>query len=399
MRVLFTTPIMEFPAKGGPQLRIENSIKALSKMCDLTVAYRSLDKNIKSNNLESSNYKFKYVNFYIHPNFFLLRIISKFIYKFFLDCETKFAEQIISYARYKKINIIWFGFGNISFRIIQLVRQKLPKIKIVCDTDSVWSRYILRELPFANNSLKPKIKKIGLKKEIEEKELVKLSDVITGVSQIDCDYYRNLTDKKEKIFQFSNVIDLKNYKFKNNLTTNIKNPSIYFAGSFGPNSPMNLATEWFVEKIFPKILNYVQDVHLYIIGRNSKEEFGHISNKNISILGEVNSVLPYFWNIDVAIVPLKYESGTRFKILEAGACKRPVVSTTLGAEGINIVHNQNILIADDPEEFADAVIKLIENVKFSEKIRNNLYELIKMNYSLENLESEINNIFNFLITK
>ena len=146
-------------------------------------------------------------------------------------------------------------------------------------------------------------------------------------------------------------------------------------------------------------MNYVQDVHLYIIGRNSKEEFGHISNKNISILGEVNSVLPYFWNIDVAIVPLKYESGTRFKILEAGACKRPVVSTTLGAEGINIAHNQNILIADDPEEFADAVIKLIENVKFSEKIRNNLYELIKMNYSLENLESEINKIFNFLITK
>ena len=59
MRVLFTTPIMEFPAKGGPQLRIENSIKALSKMCDLTVAYRSLDQNIKSYNLALYSCKFR----------------------------------------------------------------------------------------------------------------------------------------------------------------------------------------------------------------------------------------------------------------------------------------------------------------------------------------------------
>ena len=53
------------------------------------------------------------------------------------------------------------------------------------------------------------------------------------------------------------------------------------------------------------------------------------------------------------------------------------------------MHNQNILIADDPEEFADAVIKLIQNIDFSKIIKNNLYELIKMNYSLENLEMKL----------
>lgn len=399
MRVLFTTPIMELPAKGGPQLRIENSIKALSKMCDLTVAYRSLDQNIKSYNLALSSCKFKFINLYIHPKFFLSRIISKFIYKFFFDYEANFAKQIISYARYKKIDVIWFGFGNISFRIIQLVRQKLPKIKIVCDTDSVWSRYVLRELPFAENSQKTKIKKEGLKKELEEKDFVKLCNVTTAVSQIDAEYYRSLTNDKKKIFQFSNVIDIKNYDFHENLNTNVKNPSIYFAGSFGPRSPMNLGTEWFIKKIFPKILDQIPNINLYLIGKNSLEEFGHLPNKNIIVLGEVDSVLPYFWNIDVAIVPLKYESGTRFKILEAGACKRPVVSTKLGAEGINVVHNQNILIADDPEEFADAVIKLIQNIDFSKIIKNNLYELIKINYSLENLENEIKNIFDYLAKK
>ena len=63
------------------------------------------------------------------------------------------------------------------------------------------------------------------------------------------------------------------------------------------------------------------------------------------------------------------------------------------------MHNQNILIADDPEEFADAVIKLIQNIDFSKIIKNNLYELIKMNYSLENLENEIKNIFDYLVKK
>ena len=106
-----------------------------------------------------------------------------------------------------------------------------------------------------------------------------------------------------------------------------------------------------------------------------------ISKKNITVTGQLTSVLPYLRNANVALVPLKFESGTRFKILEAGACNIPIVSTTLGAEGIPVTNSENILIAD--ESFANAIIRLINDEKFSSKISNNCKNLIYESFSIQ----------------
>jgi glycosyltransferase involved in cell wall biosynthesis len=113
-------------------------------------------------------------------------------------------------------------------------------------------------------------------------------------------------------------------------------------------------------------------------------------------LGKVDSVLPYLCNTDVAIVPLRFESGTRFKILEAGACKKPVVSTTLGAEGLPVTNNHDIIIADDEKDFAKGIIKIIEDKHYAEIIAGNLYKLIREKYTIENLENEMSVIISEL---
>ena len=122
-----------------------------------------------------------------------------------------------------------------------------------------------------------------------------------------------------------------------------------------------------------------------------------ISKKNITVTGQLTSVLPYLRNANVALVPLKFESGTRFKILEAGACNIPIVSTTLGAEGIPVTNSENILIADEPEQFANAIIRLINDEKFSSKISNNCKNLIYESFSIQKNIKEAKEIIKRLL--
>jgi len=123
-----------------------------------------------------------------------------------------------------------------------------------------------------------------------------------------------------------------------------------------------------------------------------------IDDPCITITGKVPSVKPYLCHANVAIVPLKFESGTRFKILEAGAAGIPVVSTTLGAEGINVTDKKDILIADEPSAFADSIIKVIQDRKLSSEISKNLRELVIEHYSIETLSTEGRSILAHLET-
>lgn len=98
------------------------------------------------------------------------------------------------------------------------------------------------------------------------------------------------------------------------------------------------------------------------------------------------------------MVPLKYESGTRFKILEAGACGIPIVSTTLGAEGIPVTNGYDILIADESEIFAESIIRVVLDKKLSDKLSTNCKLLINKYYSINSLIGEANEIVNYLIS-
>ena len=103
--------------------------------------------------------------------------------------------------------------------------------------------------------------------------------------------------------------------------------------------------------------------------------------------------------MDVALVPLKFESGTRFKILEAGACGIPIVSTTLGAEGIPLTNGKNILIADNSKSFAKSVIRLLSDRDFAKQISHDCRNFILKNYTIDVLSAEAESILMSLRTR
>ena len=363
--ILFTTPELGHPPAGGPRLRIENSIKALSRIADLILVSRVPCQRMGGDSAVS------FYQDYCKKVLFLTNSDAEYC-----------ARNLIEISNAEHVDIIWLGYGNISYEILHYLKLLKCIKPIVVDTDSVWSRFVLRGLPYKTN-LQESFNTFvgGWLKRWEEYWGTMVANTTTAVSAFDADYYKIFTQRDSSIKVFSNVIDLDSYKdIPDN--PNIKKPCIYLAGSFGPSSPMEEAALWMIEKVLPLVKKVLLDVHFYIVGHGATEEMRRKAPENVTVTGGVYSVLPYLCHADVAVVPLKYESGTRFKILEAAACHIPLVSTTLGAEGIPVTNRHDIIIADTPEDFANAIIEVVKTPELGKMLSENCYELVSEDYSI-----------------
>ena len=403
VKVLYTTPILEFPALGGPQLRIANSIMALNQICDLRVLSRhrsspnSGEKLIDFMRLNSQDFvrlshqphKLESIKLFD----FALRLLRK-IY------DPRISQQALAIADYSKmhdVSIIWFGYGNISYSLIKQVRRLLPGARIICDTDSVWSRFITRRIPYVPLWQKPYYMLLGRLIQHREFALSKVSDLITAVSDIDLDVYQSIASKESKVMRFSNVVNAKMYEAKSSVAIHVNKSSIYLAGTFGHKySPMDYGCRWFLENVMPTVENEVTDVHFYIAGNQSRERFGDYEGKNVTVLGRLDDLTPYLRAMDVSIVPLFFESGTRYKILEAAVCGVSVVSTTLGAEGLDLSHDKHLFIADSAQEFSRSVISLLNDPKIRARLSSECQQKVRDNFLVQNLKLEGMSILNYL---
>lgn len=130
--------------------------------------------------------------------------------------------------------------------------------------------------------------------------------------------------------------------------------------SYPPNEDAIL---FFCEEIFPYIREaYPGDIQLTIVGRRPSERVLAFANDtSILVTGGVDSVEPYYDEADIVVVPIRFGGGTRIKILEALSFGRAVVSTTVGAEGLDLTQGKDIAIADSAKEFALICIELLKN--------------------------------------
>jgi polysaccharide biosynthesis protein PslH len=138
--------------------------------------------------------------------------------------------------------------------------------------------------------------------------------------------------------------------------------SIVFTGSMDwmPNED---GMAFFVEEVLPLVERAVPDVTLTIVGRNPTARVKALAEgqPRITVTGTVPDVRPFLEAAAVVVVPLRIGGGTRIKIYEAMGMERAVVSTTIGAEGLDVVNGEHILLADTPATFAEAVIGLIRS--------------------------------------
>jgi sugar transferase (PEP-CTERM/EpsH1 system associated) len=143
---------------------------------------------------------------------------------------------------------------------------------------------------------------------------------------------------------------------------------IVFVGSMDYHANIDGAVD-FAREVWPRLRSCQPDLVFTIVGKDPAPEVRELAQiAGIEVTGTVDDVRPFYREAIAAVVPLKVGGGSRLKILEAMAAGVPVVSTTLGAEGLEVQSDENILIADTNEQLVEAISSVVEN----EALRNDL---------------------------
>lgn len=137
-------------------------------------------------------------------------------------------------------------------------------------------------------------------------------------------------------------------------------PVVTFVGAMDWEPNVD-GVEYFASEIWPAIKADVPEARLRIVGRNPDRRVKKWVSESIEVTGRVPSVVEYLHQSAVVIVPLRIGGGTRLKIYEAMATAKAVVSTTVGAEGLDVRHGRDLMLADDAPSFAQAVIMLLRD--------------------------------------
>jgi sugar transferase (PEP-CTERM/EpsH1 system associated) len=170
-------------------------------------------------------------------------------------------------------------------------------------------------------------------------------------------------------------------------------PEILFVGSMG-YAPNVDAAEYFCRDILPRVAEKVPDVHLSIVGANPSPTVARLAAEGrVTVTGFVPDVRPYYARAAAAVVPLRVGGGIRMKILEGMALGVPMVATSIGAEGLGLVHERELLIADTPEAFAAAVVRLVHDVELRRRLSLQARETAVRRFSWEAVGATLTGIY------
>lgn len=174
--------------------------------------------------------------------------------------------------------------------------------------------------------------------------------------------------------------------------------SIVFFGSWDwiPNQD---AVRWFLESIFPLVKRRCPRATLFIMGKKPPEDIQSLRSDSVIITGFVPDLKREVQRCQVAIAPYRIGGGLRFKILESFAMRVPVVSTTVGCEGIEAEHQKHLLIKDSPEGFAQAIVRLFEDHVLHESLVTQAYALAAEKYQWGSVAEKFELVYHRAVDK
>jgi len=177
----------------------------------------------------------------------------------------------------------------------------------------------------------------------------------------------------------------------------VEEKALVYTGQIGwfPNED---AVIYFIKNIYPLIKKEEPEAKFWIVGEGPSEKIRKLASqdKSLMVTGLVEDVRLFLGRASVFVVPLRIGSGTRLKILEAMAMGKPIVSTSLGCEGLEVRHKENIVVADNPEDFANAVILLLKNKSRCRKLGENARKLVETKYDWEVVFGELDRLIETL---
>ncbi len=267
--------------------------------------------------------------------------------------DAKIQQQLGAWFREKRFEVTVCDFLDAAINFP--ADLSTPSVLFQHNVEAeIWRRHAAT----AGNPIKKQMYGLEFRKMLryEEAQVRRFHHVI-AVSENDRELMTRWTDPS-RITVIPTGVDLAQYKPDPNAAEPA--PLISFVGAMDWEPNID-GVEYFCSEIFPAIKKEVPEARFRIVGRNPDRRVAKWASDSIEVTGRVPSVVEHLRQSAVVIVPLRIGGGTRLKIYEAMATAKAVVSTTIGAEGLDIHHGRDIMLADDAKSFAQVVIMLLRD--------------------------------------
>jgi O-antigen biosynthesis protein len=291
-------------------------------------------------------------------------------------------EQYVE-NNFSKASIAWFYNSEVFFEYYTIAEKYLPQAKLVYDMVDIHHLRFKRalELEPLNKIYEREYKKL---KQLESFAANKADYVLT-ISDLDQNYMTQFCDRS-KIITLSNVHYLKTTLDKT-LSFEQRNDILFIGSSHAPNID---ALYFLYNEVMPLVWKIIPDLKVNIIG-NVKDWINDIDNPNFLFRGFVPDIESYFSSNKLMIAPLRYGAGVKGKIGQAFEYFLPVVTTSIGAEGMQLINGDNALINDDAVGLANSIIELYSNKNIWLKLQGNSEKSL-FPFSKEKLKMQISKI-------
>ncbi len=257
-----------------------------------------------------------------------------------------------------RFDVAWLSFHHVARQYVPLLRQFSPGTRVVVDSVDVhWVRE-LRGAQLTNDAAGIDSAEITRQ---QERSAYSSADLNVAVTDADAEAIRELAPDVPVLVvpnihpTPSGLVDMSSAK------------DVIFIGNFNHRPNVDAIT-WFCNECWPHVRLAQPQATLTIVGTDPPPEVTRLSTDQIEVTGWVPEVEPYLRRARVSIAPLRYGAGMKGKVGEALAAGVPVVSTTIGAEGMGLEHLTHALIADDPVDFARGVVRLMEDDVLAKKL-------------------------------
>ncbi len=280
-----------------------------------------------------------------------------------------FNKYIDDFGKY--FDVAYLSRAHIAIKYINKIK-KSTAAKIIYDSHDL---AFLREERRAAVETNVKLKEEILKIKQREFNLAKMSDAMIVVSPYE----------KELMLQEDPSLTVYHLPHIHPVGPVSKNGfsgrrDIMFIGGF-VHPPNEDAVCWFANDVLPRVIGEIPDVKFYVIGSYPTKKVKSLASENIVVTGYVPDVSPYFYSTRVCVAPLRYGAGVKGKIIHSMTYGLPVVTTTVGAEGLGLENGKNVLVADGPEEFAERVINVYKNRDTWNRISKSSHAWVQANFT------------------
>lgn len=381
MKILQIATQVPLPVTDGGKLSVFGITKNLSqKGHDVDfVCYRKHDNYLKSIDLLKP-YCTPYIldvqtdNSVISA---LINIFSPIPYNASKYKSKKLKKFIKNYFKEKDVDIIQIEHLHLGW--LAPLLQKVSKAPIILRSQNLEMRIMKR---FAENQKKIILKyfaKIQYKKFIKFEPLIcSKFDLCIMISRQDEIELKKLNPAiNTKYIPAGIDTSLLEYKKKEEIAF-----SLVHIGhtDWLPNYD---SLKWFLSDIMPRLINQESKIHLYVYGGGNTKDFPVPQNvkDNVTIVGFVDNIWKEVLEKELAVVPLRIGGGIRIKILEMLAVGENIITTSIGKEGIDIFNEQEVLIADDADNFVKKILNFFSGKHDKDRMRINGKEFIKNNYT------------------